>query len=325
MATQREQVANTEAAADSAAKKLHGAFMDAAGRLRDGFNLAAAARNIAGFDYAAVTDEADRLVGYLAGKGLPAGVATFEDYLLDALQAGGEAGIAAMPPPIQMQATFNIVNPLVAAWANEYIPVLIREITDTTRTAIAEAIRDGITMQLPPQTIARNVREMVGLTQKQYRAVINYRKQLEARSNLQGIRPATLRRIGLRDQKTVARHFREGHLTPEKIDKMVDRYYKSLISMRADAIARTEAFRAVEMGEQLSWEKAVADGLVREGDITRKWVTARDDRVRPEHAAIPGMNRDGVGLKEPFKTPGGPVMQPPYGVNCRCSVVYRIK
>jgi uncharacterized protein with gpF-like domain len=95
--------------------------------------------------------------------------------------------------------------------------------------------------------------------------------------------------------------------------------------MRADTIARTESFRAVEMGEQLSWESAVQDGLVEVGDIVRKWVTARDDRVRPEHAAIPKMNKDGVGLREPFKTPSGPVMQPPFGVNCRCSVVYRIK
>jgi hypothetical protein len=325
MASQRDQVANTEAAADSSAKKLERSFIDATGRLRDGFTLSAAQRNLESFNYSAVTDEADRLAGYLIGKGIPPGEKSFEDYLIEALGKGGEAGIEAMPPSVAMQASFTVINPLAVTWANEYIPSLIREITHSTRMGIAEVIRYGVDNQIPPRATARNIREMIGLTQHQSRAVINYRKQLEARSNLQGITPADKRLVGIRDQKTIARHFREGHLTQEKIDEMVDRYYKNLVKMRADTIARTESFRAVEMGEQLSWESAVQDGLVEADDVIRKWVTARDDRVRPEHAAIPKMNKDGVGLREPFKTPSGPVMQPPFGVNCRCSVVYRIK
>lgn len=325
MASQREQIANKEAAADSAAKKLHGAFVDATGRLRDGFSVIATQRSLEGYDIATILNGADELSGYLLGKGLPPGFSSFEDYLIDALEKGGETGIEAMPPPIAAQATFNVINPLAVAWANDYIPKLIREISESTRDGIAEVLRYGMDSQLPPQTTARAIREMIGLTAKQSRAVINYRRQLEARSNLSGITPADRRLIGLRDQKTVNRHFREGHLTPERIDTMVDRYYKNLVNMRANAIARTEAFRAVEMGEQLAWEKAVKDGLIRESDVTRKWVTARDDRVRPDHAAIPRMNKDGVGLKEPFKTPTGLVMNPPYGVNCRCSVVRVIK
>lgn len=325
MASFRDQVAKTEETADSAAKKLKSSFIDATGRLRDGFVLAEATRNLEGMNFAAVVDEGNKLAGYLIGKGLPPGVTSFDDYLLEALEKGGDAGIEAMPPSVAVQATFNIVNPLAVSWANEYIPSLIREITLSTRTAIAEAIRDGFDNQLPPKTTARNIREMIGLTRSQYRAVINYRKQLEARSNLSGIKAADQRLIGLRDKKTVNRHFREGHLTPEKIDVMVERYYRNLVNMRANTIARTESFRAVEMGERLAWESAVNDGLILEGDVIRKWVTARDDRVRPEHRAIPKMNKDGVGLREPFKTPSGPVMGPPLGVNCRCSVVYRIK
>jgi hypothetical protein len=52
----------------------------------------------------------------------------------------------------------------------------------------------------------------------------------------------------------------------------------------------------------------------------RVWIVTPDARLRPEHAAIPRMNPDGVGLDEPFRTPDGDFLNPPIDPNCRCGV-----
>src|SRR5258708_8711165 len=95
-------------------------------------------------------------------------------------------------------------------------------------------------------------------------------------------------------------------------------------------IARTESIGALGAGQLLMWRQAVADGKMAENEVRRRWVYTHDDRVRPAHVAIPGMNLDGVGLNQPFATPDGPLMYPgdPSGppqatVNCRCVVVLR--
>lgn len=321
--SQKDQIAAINELADKYAKKMESAIVDAIDTLSEEANISVISGHIENSNFIAVEDMANQLGDYLVGAGIAG--AYYKEYFISALDEGGELAIASMPTKASINATFDVVNPLVSEWINKYIPTNIKEITDTTRDAITSTLRQGTSNGDTPQTMARYIKDTIGLTGAQAKAVINYRKQLEAKSNLYGMTPAQQRLIGIRDQQIIGRHLREGHLTKDKIDEMVTRYRKNLVKLRAETIARTESFRAVNEGRHLAWKKSVSDGLIKEGDIVRKWVTARDDRVRPNHAAIPRMNKDGVGINEPFNTPTGKIMNPPYGVNCRCAVVTKIK
>jgi hypothetical protein len=318
---QAEAVAN---AADKHAEAMVAAIIAAAERTRADVKLTELQSYIESLNIQAATAAAEQLSERLQGIGTESGARSFYDEFTATVADGGASAVAVLPSALASQATFEVVNPYVSAWINNYRPQLIREITDTTREAIHQTIMDGLRDKKHSTAVARSVREIVGLTAQQASAVNNYRAQLEAQSNLQGMTPATQRLIGLRDQKTVARHLREGHLTQERIDAMVGRYRDNLIKLRANTIARTESFRAMNEGRQLAWEQFARDGLMEESKMRRYWVTARDDRVRPEHRAIPRMNPEGVGLKEPFRTPSGLVMNAPLDVACRCVVIMRL-
>ncbi len=106
---------------------------------------------------------------------------------------------------------------------------------------------------------------------------------------------------------------------------MVQRYRERYLKHRSEMIARTETLRAANLGSYEAWRQASEEQELFTGEqIRRDWLTAKDDRVRLGHRSIPGMNKGGVGMNQPFQTPTGPVMIPPHEPNCRCTVTYRI-
>lgn len=85
---------------------------------------------------------------------------------------------------------------------------------------------------------------------------------------------------------------------------------------RAKMIARTETTRAWNGAQRRSlsrWQEDHGNGAV----VTKSWLSARDDRVRPEHVALDG---ETIKVNERFSNgltePGEP--------NCRCTLVYDI-
>jgi hypothetical protein len=109
-----------------------------------------------------------------------------------------------------------------------------------------------------------------------------------------------------------------------KAAEMKARYGERYIKHRSQVIARTEGLRAANLGSYESWRQAVEDtGVLDAGQVRRKWITAKDDRVRPDHRGAAGQER---GFNEPFEI--GPdrerVMFPPHQPNCRCTTAYRV-
>ena len=134
----------------------------------------------------------------------------------------------------------------------------------------------------------------------------------------------------LRDRRfdrTVQKAIREGKPIPaETRQAMAAAYRNRALRFRAESIAGNEAGLALQEAQDEAWRQAIARGAVQEQDVRRFWVTAGDDRVRPTHRAVPGMNKAGVGLREPFQTPKGPAMQPGWSFDpgCRCRTLIRI-
>ena len=224
---------------------------------------------------------------------------------------------------------FGVTNPETINYLRDYEMGLIRGLTRDALASVRLAIANGVSAGRNPLDVARDVRQFIGLTPSQTQAVLNYRAGME------NLNRDVLSR-GLRDARfdpTIDTAITEqAPLSQDYIDRAVSRYAERYLKYRAETIARTEAIRAVNAGNQQLWRQAAADGKVDPDTVTRSWHYTHDSRTRPAHREIPAMNPDGVGLNEPFDTPLGPLMFPgdPNGapentINCRCAVFYRIK
>ncbi|HIA01692.1 MAG TPA: phage portal protein [Myxococcales bacterium] len=107
------------------------------------------------------------------------------------------------------------------------------------------------------------------------------------------------------------------------IESMVEKMTKSgaLSAGRATMIARTEATKAVNGGAVDAYRLAAEEGI----QIKKQWLSARDDKVRPEHDELDGQEQ---GLEDDFVSISGDGADAPGGfgvaeldINCRCTVL----
>jgi len=106
------------------------------------------------------------------------------------------------------------------------------------------------------------------------------------------------------------------------IDSMAEQLTKSgsMSIGRARTIARTEATRAVNGATIDAYKEAQAMGI----NMKKQWLSARDDKVRPEHRLLEGQQKD---LEQDFqidsysgKSPGA-FGAASMDINCRCTVI----
>jgi len=306
------------------------AFLAAVRGVSDQATLAALSRAIeqGNLDEAIRLAGPDRLAERLQGVGLEPGQPSFKDEIIASFREGGVAGQRQLPREAALAATLDITNPEAVNFLRETVPGLIREISDETREAVRQAALRGFEEGRPARMMAREIRESVGLTQAQSRAVGNFRRQLESGTMGNG-KPPWMRRLSATEQAQARSMFRaaaSGSLVDRaRIDAITERYHQSLLNRRARTIARTETTRAFGEGQQELWRQAEMEGLIDRTKTRRIWLVTPDERLRPDHAAVPGMNLKGVGLDEPFDTPIGPVMgprqsgNPAFDVACRCT------
>jgi hypothetical protein len=226
----------------------------------------------------------------------------------------------------EMNISFGITNPQTVDFLRTYEMGLIRAMSADALASVRAAIQAGVAAGRNPLDVARDVRQFIGLTDSQARAVLNYRNALE-----QGSRDALSRQ--LRDRRfdpTVARAARgESVLSTEQIDTMVGRYEARYLRYRSETIARTESIRSLGAGNHQLWNQAANSGKVDANLVTKKWVTVGDHKVRDTHRELDGQV---VKLNERFQCSGGPIMYPgdpnasaAMTCNCRCVVIYRFK
>jgi hypothetical protein len=248
--------------------------------------------------------------------------------LTDAILSGGDYA-ASIASANRIEFGFQITESNTARFMAEYEARLIRQITAEMRSTISQIIYREAGAGTNPITTARKIKAGLGLTANQEKAVENYRRYL-----MEADRRALENRLrDARFDPTVARSIKEGKsLSPAQIDKMVAAYRRRYIARRAETIARTESITMLNAGQDAYWRQMIDAGLVREGEIKRKWKVTHDSRLRHSHAAIPQMNPDGRGLNEPFRSPlgmirypGDPAAPPANRINCRCALFQRIE
>ena len=261
----------------------------------------------------------ESLEEFLRGSRLKAGEVSFYDELLSGVSGGAAATMGTFPTAISSQMAFDMLNPNTVRFIENYRVPLIRELTETTRNGVFQIVKNSMVSGLAPIKQSRQIRQVIGLTEYQARAIDNFRAQLQSRK-VMGLTRPDKRRLSAVERRIVARHMKQGGLSSTQIDSMTNRYYQSLLNRRSMNIARTEAVRSSNIGQLETWRQAKQKRLLSR-DARKKWIVTPDERLRPTHRQIPGMNRGGRKLEEHFQTPEGAIMSPPQGTNCRCAMV----
>lgn len=267
--------------------------------------------------------------------------ADFSQLALDQARAFSEGGMATAsripvlksPEGFRLQIRFDVRNLAAERWIREHSSTLIQEIVSDQRDAVRAALQAGLARGLNPTTTALDLVGRVSRTSNERQGGIiglhsTQEETLERyATDLASDDPAALRALlerRLRDRRfdrSVLKAIREGTALPADIQiKMRLQYANALLKFRADSIGRTETMAALNEAQHQAYLQGVGKGLIREQDVRRYVVTAGDDRVRPDHRLLPELNREGRGLNEPFQTVNGPVMNPPFGIMCRCRV-----
>lgn len=280
----------------------------------------------------------DLVMNYLDQRLVANSFASFGHAVTEAFIAGGNLAAKLAPiftteTGVEINVVFNVVNPELIGVMQRYQMVEIRAIRSDVRASIQAVLNRTVAEGINPIKAAREIRQFLGLTDFQMKAVQNYRQMLEDR-------PLSALNSQLRDKRfdrTITRaDLNANKLTSEQIDKMVERYTERYLNYRAEIIARTESIRALNMSNHQLWQTMVADGKIEASRIKRLWIYTTDDRTRGAHDGrqpdgIPTMNSEGVGLNEPFQSIYGPIMFPgdPNGaaanvVGCRCTVFTKI-
>lgn len=230
-------------------------------------------------------------------------------------------------------AVFDVLDPVIRQAIRDLDTRVIRELRDEIRESVREAVRLGIEAGKGPRAVAVRVRDSIGLSPSQARWVANFRAELES-----GDRAALRRMLGrgvLRrpDGSRLGNRFHAGgeglsgrdlrildrilgtdqQLRPDQIERMVKAYRKRLIAFNAETHTRSIALDTHRLGQRLSWQSAINQGIVDVTRLRRTWVDSHDSRVRPEHHRLNGTT---VRWNEPY--PNGEMIPGQSTYNCRC-------
>lgn len=228
--------------------------------------------------------------------------------------------------------SFDQVNLYAVAAMQATRLELVREFTAEQLRATSLALVSGVEGGLNPREQARNFRDSIGLTQRQWQHVDSYRAAL----NRVGTDPEAAQNAlsrALRDgrgDKSVLAAARAGRpLPPEKVDWMVRRYAQRYVKHRAEVIGRTEAMRAVNQGNEEAYRQAIADGTINADQLRREWRTRLDGRERRTHRFLNGEVRGWgevwVTENGQLRYPGDPEAPAVETIQCRCALLTRIR
>jgi len=314
-------------AADLQVAKMKVAFVQAVNELRsnlvDEEALAVALAN-SDIEGAIAATHVDNLKDLLFGIGLGPNHYILNDLTIAAFGIGAGVALKNLPLELQTALIFDSLNDRAIRFLRSEGVKMVQDITESTKAGVRATIGRSLAENVPPARQVYEIRQLVGLTETQAQAVLNFRRQLETRQTL-GLTAPGDRRLSAVEQAMVNRHMKTGYLTDAQIDALVERYYVSLVNKRALDIARTESLNAVNNGQLEMWMQARDAGYLDDEVDRMFWLTAGDARVRPTHSPIPAMNPNGVKIGGYFVTPHGLVTGPGTRnsgfVNCRCCLV----
>jgi hypothetical protein len=243
---------------------------------------------------------------------------------------------------------FDPGNPRAEAWLRDHSASLIEYIVDDQRVAIRDALAQGMSRGQNPRVVALDVvgrvnrvtgkREggIVGLTAEQARYVDNGNPDFPpgAYQQLTSGEPDDLRAYlgrqarDRRYDKAVLRAIQdEKPLDRDLVQRMTMAYKDSLLKVRGDAIARSEAKSSLFAGRMEATRQMMEDTGFTEDDIEKAWKAIKGDgRTRDSHLHMDG---ERVAFNRKFSNgleyPGDQRGRIEEWIQCRCDMQIKIR
>lgn len=226
------------------------------------------------------------------------------DIIAAAMRTLDEAVIAgALDEAQQWPLELDVRHPAIIGYAETRAAGLITSITEESRQAIRNVIARAVARGDNPIIAAREIRNLVGLTQGHATAVDRFFRRALARDVP----------LNLAQRNAAA-------------------YADRLIAYRARNIARTEILSAANFGQLEYWQQLGEAGLINVTVVEREWIVSDDDRLCPQCAPMAGVRVRG--LDGPFESINlglAPnewttrdeavfVDYPPLHPSCRCTI-----
>jgi DNA-binding CsgD family transcriptional regulator len=260
----------------------------------------------------------------------PSDLQTATERVNEAFLAGAEAqnqvsSVQAQGRPSILAWFFGARNPAVLDAAERHQLRLIKDLSETQRQSVQQAITNQAIRGESPDTVARAIRESIGLTPTQAKHVAAYRMELEL------LHPTALSRQ-LRDRRfdaSIKKAMETKQKLPvDRIDRMVDAYQRRYIAYRATTIARTEVVKAANMGALESTRQQLT--AMPDMTVMKTWLATSDEKTRPNHQYLNG--KTVLGLDTPFILPDGTTIRWPHDemapasecINCRCTFTLKL-
>lgn len=220
-------------------------------------------------------------------------------------------------------------NPPPAEILQEMLDNLLENIQQTTqeeRDQIIDILTNAVSTGQNATKTARELSDVIGLTDAQQGWVDSYRALLENSSSQALTRALRDRRYDPTLQNAIDQN---DFLDQDQIDMMVERYRERLLDMRGEMIARTEALKVTEQVRADSMADVADQAGIDQGLIVKQWSATNDNRTRDTHAALDGQARL---MEDPFDSesgaqldhPGDGSAPPEEVINCRCTTAYHV-
>jgi hypothetical protein len=293
---------------------LAAAILRAFARLRDEMDERALARAIALGFAAQLVDELFRQAV------IETAMAPVRQALREGVTKGVRYYTKTLPPKIagELSGGFDILSPHVVPAIRTLESRVLTTLSEEVRETVRAAVTVGLEQAKTPASVAKGLREVIGLAPNQVREVENFRLKLEHAHERSDAFDNVLR--DRRFDATLTKARKSGvPLSKERIDTMVNAYRKRRIAQHAETVARTAALDAQKLANRLAWETAIEQGSVDRGSLMRTWRGVMDDRERPTHVAMEG---DTVPFDVPHRN--GQMVPGESEYRCRCIDVFRV-
>ncbi len=179
---------------------------------------------------------------------------------------------------------FARVNPYAVTAAQNQAAYLVTRVSLQTKAAIRSVITEALKQGITPRDTARILKPMIGLTQRQALAVMNFRERM-----------------------------RNAGATVSQAQSAAAKYTQQLLRERSMTIARTELIDSMTRGQRATWLAGRRDGKMPFG-ARAEWIVTPDDRLCPRCMAMDGETADIEGV---FK---GGIIGPTLHPRCRCAI-----
>lgn len=266
-------------------------------------------------------------------------------YLLSGADAMSKAA-AGFPRASRFAVRFEGRSAENEAWMRERSSEKIVEIISSTREAVRSVLTNGLAEGRNPRSVALDlIGRIDGASRVRTGGVIGLHSQFagyveSARQELESLDVSRLAnylgrvRRPVRYDGAIRRAIESGRGVPaDTRDRILASYSDSLLRLRAETIARTEATATLNAARHATYQQLSRDGRLEDRDVTRRWRSAgADGRTRETHTAM--HDQIVVGLTEPFLSPSGARLMHPGDtslgagadeiVNCRCYEEIRV-